>query len=177
MDAKWELYEETAVKILNDLKSHFNLDQVNGKQKIKGNLTTWEVDAKGICQNGEGIIIVECKRYKKKGINQDILAGLAFKIKDIGANGGIVVSPIGFQTGAAKIAAAENIIEVKLDPDCTTTDYICKFLDKVFIGAGVIMNQSLGLTVTAEVVRICRKCNERFSVLSDEFICQKCNVR
>src|SRR5262250_1546186 len=40
------------------------------------------------------------------------LGGIAYRIRDSGAEGGIVVSPLGLQEGAAKVAKKENIVSV-----------------------------------------------------------------
>lgn len=54
-------YEELAAYFLNLSKEEFGLKEVEGKQKIVGKATKWEIDAKGVLQNGEGFIVVECK--------------------------------------------------------------------------------------------------------------------
>ena len=45
-------------------------------------------------------------------------------------------SPLGLQEGAEKVAKAENIRNVILDPASTTTNYILKFLNEVHVGIG-----------------------------------------
>jgi len=59
---------------------------------------------------------------------------LAYTIKDTRATGGIIVSPLGLQEGAAKIAQAENIINVIMNENSTRESYMLSFLNKVFIG-------------------------------------------
>jgi len=66
--------------------------------------------------------------------NQEQLGGLAYRIKDAGASGGILVTPVPIQSGAAKIAKAENIVPVILDPKSTTVEHMLKFLNKTFAG-------------------------------------------
>ncbi len=68
------------------------------------------------------------------GFLKNNFGGLAYRIKDIGAQGGIVVSPLGFQVGAKRIAKKEHVMEVRLDPDSTTTNYILQFLNSAFVG-------------------------------------------
>src|SRR3990172_1193422 len=51
-----------------------------------------------------------------------------------GNEGGIVVSPLGLQEGAEKIAAAENIQSVELRADSTIYDYFLRFLNNVMVG-------------------------------------------
>ena len=94
----------------------------------------WEIDAKGIGENDEIFFIVECRRYTTSRQSQEKVGSLAYRILDTGAKGGIVVSPLGMQEGASKIAQAETIYNVILDADSTTTEYILRFLEKTRYG-------------------------------------------
>lgn len=47
---------------------------------------------------------------------------------------GILVSPLGLQEGAKIVANHENIIEVVLDQNSTTTDYVLSFLNQINVG-------------------------------------------
>jgi hypothetical protein len=51
-----------------------------------------------------------------------------------GADGAILVSPLGLQEGAQKIAAAEKIISVQLHENSTPTDFAVQFLNKILHG-------------------------------------------
>jgi hypothetical protein len=42
-------------------------------------------------------------------------------------DGGIIVSPLGLQEGAQKVANAENVKHVTLGPDSTTNEYVMRF--------------------------------------------------
>lgn len=145
-EEKWETYEEVAAYLLNNFASEFNLDLVEGKQKVPGNRsgTKWEIDGKGIKKNGEGFLIIECRRYTTSKQNQEKMAGLAYRIIDSGAAGGIIVSPLGLQSGAELVAETENVVNVKLNPESTTKEYILEFLNKVMIG--VFDEVKLGIT-------------------------------
>jgi hypothetical protein len=129
MENKWQSYEEVATYLLNQFKEHFRLDSVEGKQTVAGKLsgTSHEIDAKGVRRGDKGFIIVECRRYTASKQKQENLASLAYRILDTGAIGGIIVSPLGLQIGAQKIAEAENIISVHLTPESTTTDFFDEF--------------------------------------------------
>jgi len=59
---------------------------------------------------------------------------LAYRIIDTGASGAILVSPLGFQSGARKVAEAENIQEFFMGPDSTSHAYVVKFLNNVVVG-------------------------------------------
>ena len=45
------------------------------------------------------IVIIECRRYTTSKLKQNAIAALAWIISDVGASGGIVVTPIGVQDG------------------------------------------------------------------------------
>jgi hypothetical protein len=65
---KWLSYEQLAQKLLNDVASEFDLQSVQGKQKVKafesGAYPT--IDAKGITKDGKGFFVVETK-YRGRG--------------------------------------------------------------------------------------------------------------
>jgi len=113
----WESFEEVAVYLLDQIAHEFGLQNFEGKQAIVGKRsgTKWEIDAKGVSENDEVFFIVECRRYTTSRQNQEKVGGLAYRIIDTGAKGGIVVSPLGLQEGAYKVAQAENIYHIILD--------------------------------------------------------------
>lgn len=69
---------------------------------------------------------------------------------DTGTGSGILVSPRGLQEGAKYVADAAKIIEVILDQNSTTTDYLMRFHDQVCVGisdtAALRMTESLTVT-------------------------------
>lgn len=134
-DKRWQTYEEVAVYLLNTLSSHFGVGRFEGKQIVPGSTgTAWELDGKGCSDGGTRTIVVECKRHIDRGINQSTVAALAFTIRDVGGDMGILVSPLGLQEGAKIVANHENIIEVVLDQNSTTTDYVLSFLNQINVG-------------------------------------------
>ena len=139
--AKWQSYEEVAAYLLDQFASHFGLDHVEGKQSVHGTRsnTQWEIDAKGVKTDDGGFMIVECRRYTTSKQKQENIGALAYRIIDTNAAGAIVVSPLGFQSGAEKIAAAENIFDVRLRPDSTTTDFTINFLNKFIVAKAFSM--------------------------------------
>ena len=131
----WQSYEEVAQHLLNQFACQFELGRVEGKQLVPGESDTeWEIDAKGVSKNGEGFLIVECRRYTTSRLNQESMAALAFRIQDTGANGAIIVSPLDLQAGAKRVAAHANIQHVILGPKSTTADYVLRFLNQIFVG-------------------------------------------
>ncbi|MCA9942544.1 MAG: restriction endonuclease [Anaerolineales bacterium] len=129
----WRTYEEVATFLLDQFAAEFGLKKFESKQEIEGTVN-WEIDAKGVNEGGDLFIIVECRRYTTSKLSQEALGALAYRIKDTGADGGIIVSPLGLQKGAKKIAKAENIHNVILDAKSTPTEYFLKFLNKVKVG-------------------------------------------
>ncbi|MFZ1080770.1 MAG: hypothetical protein WAO19_02460 [Candidatus Kryptoniota bacterium] len=132
----WKSYEEVAQYLLDMMADQFGLSKVEGKQGIVGQRsgTTYEIDAKGIAKHGQGFVIIECRRYTTSKQKQENLAALAYRIIDTGAEGGIIVSPLGLQEGGSKIAQSENIVSVRLDENSTTKSYVLQFLNNCFAG-------------------------------------------
>lgn len=148
----WETYEEVAAYLLDQMAEKFGLIRVEGKQTVSGirSGTSYEIDAKGVAEHGEGIVIIECRRYTGSKQNQEQIGALAYRILDTGADGGILVGPLGLQEGAAKIADAENIGSVVLAPESTTTRYVMQFLNSMFAGVseGIVLGESVSAKVT-----------------------------
>src|SRR5205814_10657234 len=101
---QWESYEQVGTYLLDSFAAEFGLERVEAKQKVPGleSGTSWEIDAKGVRQGNDGFVIVEFRRYIKSRQNQGKMGELAYRIIDTGANGGIIVSPLGLQEGAEK---------------------------------------------------------------------------
>jgi len=173
---KFETYEQVAQFLLHQLRKEFGFSDVEGKQKIKGNRsnTEWKIDAKGVCINNEGFVIIECRRYTTSKQNQEKIGGLAYRIIDSGAKGGIIVSPLGLQSGAEKVALSENIINVILDPNSTPKNFTLSFLSKIF--AGVTDTISISEEVICVLTTHCEICKKEFRVYNDEKICPDCLI-
>jgi hypothetical protein len=181
MQKPWRTYEEVAQHLLSQFGEHFELKDIEGKQKVKGirSGTDWEIDAKGRkADTNEMFVIVECRRHTSFGQKQEHLAGLAYRIIDTGASGGIVVSPLPLQEGAKKVSQAEGIVEVTLNKDCSTTDYVMQFLNRVMIGVGLSLEIPCmpKIEVSCEVRMKCTKCEAWFLVNSDEKLCPQCSA-
>jgi hypothetical protein len=130
----WISYEDVARELLHRFRKDLGLSAVQGKQSIRGRATSWEIDAKGVREADGATIVVECRRYTTSRDNQRNAAGLAYTIIDTGSAGGIHVSPLGLQEGAARIAACENIIEVHLNKNATPEQFQMSFLDQLKLG-------------------------------------------
>jgi Restriction endonuclease len=132
----WRTYEEVATYLLNQMAAEFGLEKVVANQSVRGlrSGTKWTIEGKGLADGGDKFVIVECRRYPSSKLDQESVGGLAYRISDAGASGGIIVTPVGLQEGAARVAAAENITTVILDENSSSTDYIIKFLNKIKVG-------------------------------------------
>jgi hypothetical protein len=132
----WQTYEQVAKELLKRCHDSFDLTDVEGKQSVTGqrSKTEWEIDAKGIKDETGEFLIVECRRYTKKKLNQEHLGGLAWRIMDTGAGGGIIVSPLELQKGADMVAKAANIVHVRLNADATPEVFNMEFLNKIVMG-------------------------------------------
>lgn len=131
-DSSWRNYEQVAEYLLDKFSSDYGFTRVEGKQHASGKSgTQWEIDAKAI--RGENFFIVECKKWKNT-IDQETVGGLAFRIDDTSADGGILVSPMDFQKGAKLVAASNNIMHAQLPTDSTIDNYLMKFMGEVKIG-------------------------------------------
>ena len=128
----WKSYEEVARYFLNHFRQEFGLERVDPKQKIAGSSgTSWEIDAKGVCEsNNSAIMLVECRQHRFKRLNQEAVGGLAYRIIDTGASGGIIVSPLPLQEGAKKVAEANHIVHVRLGPDSTPENFAISFFQQ-----------------------------------------------
>jgi hypothetical protein len=175
-DTRWKTYEEVASYLLNKFAEEFGLSRVEAKQPIAGQRsgTLWTIDAKGIRHGNEGFVIVECRRCTTAKQDQEKLGGLAYRIIDTGAAGGIIVSPVGLQAGAQKVARSEGIVSVELHEDSTPSEFAMRFLNKIFLG----IHEQLTLSdkCDAEVIRTCEACGTEFSVLRNERICLSCSA-
>jgi hypothetical protein len=133
---QWETYEQVGTYLLDTFAEEFGLDRVEDKQELPGHRsgTSWEIDAKACRQGSDGFVIVEFRRRTTSRQNQDQLGGLAYRIIDTGAEGGIIVSPLGLQEGAKKVAASENVVSVTLNENCNRHEYVMRFLNKLMVG-------------------------------------------
>ena len=150
----WECYEQVANYLLERLSDTLGLglERVEGKQKLPGKSgTDWEVDGKGVKTEDGAIVVIECRRYPDRRPNQEAMRAFAYGISDVDAAGGIMVTPLGVQEGAEKIASYEGIDVIRLNPDATETDFMLEFVEKVFIGASAKLRVTATITATADV--------------------------
>jgi hypothetical protein len=113
----------------------------------------WEIEARGVVGNGEGFVIVECRRHTTRKLVQESVAGLAYRIIDTGASGGILVTPLDLQSGANEVASHSNIQHVILDPNSTKMEYVLRFLNRTFIGRGDTCSLLMKESASVEIIQ------------------------
>ncbi len=130
----WQKYEKVAQDILKQLRDFFDLVDVQDKQKLAGKSgTDWEVDVVATSCLTRRIVIVEC-RFTKARQSQTEIAALAFTVKDIGAERGVIVTPHLLQKGAKLVADSSNITHFKLDRESCSNNFLAEALGKIFLG-------------------------------------------
>jgi hypothetical protein len=134
----WQSYEDAASAVISDLRRELGLDSVEGRQRLQGaSGTEWEIDGKAVLERQGGFLVVEARRHTSSGIKQEALAAVAYRIHDLGAQGGLIVSPLPLQQGAQLIASRENIDHIKLASWSTADNYLAQFMGRNFHKASV----------------------------------------
>jgi hypothetical protein len=150
----WQSYEEVARHLLEQFANHFDLGRVERKQVVPGaSGTNWELDAKAARRDSEAFLVVECRRHTTSRLSQEDVAGLAFRVSDVGANGAILVSPLELQAGAKIVAESAGVQHVILRADSTTTEYLMRHLNVVFLGVADTWSVGFTESVTIHVTR------------------------
>lgn len=141
-EVHWQSYEEVARAIILRIAGELGISHVEPDQSLLGEEsgTTWNVEGKLIAQDG-GFMILECKCYRGAAIKQEMMGGLAYRIRDTGAAGGIFVTPVPYQAGAKKVAAANSILLFDLPADSNALAYSLRVFHegkvKGFVGVEV----------------------------------------
>jgi hypothetical protein len=110
MTVPWRQYQEDAAIVFRNLGLSAEVDK-----KVEGVRGTHDLDVyvSGKIYGLQVRWIVECKAWQSNIPKEKALALLAI-VQDIGADKGILLSEIGFQSGAIKTARATNLILTSL---------------------------------------------------------------
>jgi hypothetical protein len=152
MSSTWVIYEDAARKALADMRDVLGIASVEGKQALVGASTNWEVDAKAWRDGSDDFLVIEIRRHTTSGLKQEELAAIAYRINDVGAVGGIVVTPLPLQKGAKAIAVNKDIAHVRLSAESTTESYLAEFMGRKFHGASVTESLHVSDSCDAEVI-------------------------
>ena len=112
-------YEEVAAVLLHQMAAEFGVPRGDGRQTARGKAPNWEIEVNGSAVNGAMFLVVACRWHKTPHLSQAAMGGLAYRIEETGAQGGIVVRRLGVQDGDAHIAAAATMQTVHLDANQT----------------------------------------------------------
>ena len=150
----WKIYEDAARQVLVDIRQLLGLSSVEGKQTLNGKSgTNWELDARAWREGADGFLVIEVRRRTSGGLKQEEIAAIAYRIQDVGASGGVVVSPLPLQKGAKIVAANADIAHVLLSPESTTESYLAEFMGRRFLGATVVETVRATDICDAEIFR------------------------
>ena len=128
-------YEIATVTILNHLREKLAFERAIGSTRLRGvSGTEWNLDAVCYGKGSVRIVLVECRRKAKRRVEQEEMAGFAYRVRDVGASAGLVVTPIGFQRGAKAVAKYEKIGMATLNPEATEQDYALRIAEQLFAG-------------------------------------------
>ena len=153
MPPPWLLYQVAARSILEEIGKALGIATVEGKQVVDGKSgTEWEIDARAFQEDSTNFLVVEVRRYTTSSLKQEHIAALAYRIGDVGAVGGIVVSPLPLQSGAVLVAKAAGIEHVRLTPESTASDYLAEYMGRSFIGASILSTVTATDFMDAEVI-------------------------
>lgn len=123
----WQSYEELARHVLQYFAGELGISEIEAKQRLVGTSgTNWEIDAKGVSADGIGFLVIECKARSSSRINQSTVASLAYTVQDLKANGAILVTSIGLQEGAQKIASKHGFHAIYLPKECSFEEFVAR---------------------------------------------------
>jgi len=132
-------FERVTRVILHNLRQHLGYEKIEGSKRYKGKSSgrKRQIDATVYRTDGK-MIIVECKRHKRKVGIKSIGEFYYVINREVGAGGGLIVSSVGFDAGAQAVANAEKIGMVILNADATEQDYILEIADQLWRGISFI---------------------------------------
>lgn len=148
----WMKYEDLARKVVDDMREALGLALVEGKQRLTGaSGNDWEIDAIAYLSSGDGFLIVEARRKTAAGVSAEAVAAISRRMKDVGADGAVIVSPLPLQRGGRKLADFDGIQALRLDLESTPERYLAEYMGRVFLGASILERVDAGADASAMV--------------------------
>ena len=176
MTRESDYYEWVTRRIFHDLREYLGIDRMSSDRTkhVGTSGAEWTVDASCYRIEDDTLVILECRRKTNSKVEQEEVGGLAYRFMDIGADMAYMVTPIGFQKGAQKVANANKINMVTLNADATDTEYILAVADQLFRGLRV-SEYGVG-TDSVNVYRSCDQCGQELVPIGDgqTFVCITC---
>src|SRR5437660_11882417 len=102
-------FERVTRIILHNLRQQLGYEKVEGSKRYKGKSSgrKRQIDATAYRTDSK-TIIVECKRHKRK-VGIKAMGEFYYVIhREVGADGGLIVTSVGFDAGAQAVANAEQ---------------------------------------------------------------------
>lgn len=97
---------------------------MEGKQVIPGaKCEAWEIDLVATAVDNGALVVVECRGGTTKQSQEDV-AAFAYRISDVGAGRGFLVTEVDPQRGAKQLADAESIRRVVIKPASTVDEHV-----------------------------------------------------
>jgi len=110
VETNWKMYQKQAAKFFTELglsaTEEKEIQGVRGKHKV-------DVFVTGIVHGLDIKWIIECKQWSSNVPKEKVLALLSI-VQDIGADKGILLSEVGFQSGAIRMSRNTNILLTSL---------------------------------------------------------------
>jgi hypothetical protein len=132
----WRTYEDAVRSIINQHKELFELVSVEpAPVKLEGKSgTSWNIEIVGYKAGQRRIVVVEVRRKTTRNLEPEEVGGFAYRIEDVDAEKGYMVTPLerGFSSGAANLAEYEEIGNINVSVDATPEDYIIQHLNWMF---------------------------------------------
>lgn len=138
----WERYEQASREILENLREHLGLQDVQSKSMVNGKSgVEWEIDAIAKSARTGRLVIIECRLTKRRQ-GQSNIASLVLECEDVGAEKAIIVTPNPLQRGASILAKHHAVTHFKLDPRSSGSDFLAEAIGKLFLGIPSIEGSS-----------------------------------
>jgi hypothetical protein len=122
-------YEHVTQVLQHNLRQHLEIDRVEGSRKHRGQRSgiLRQIDITAYKTEGKNVL-VECKRHNTP-IDVEYMEAFYYIVyRDVGADSGLMVSPLGFTAGAEGVAKAEKIGMATLNAAATEDDYNLKII-------------------------------------------------
>ena len=155
MTKPYATYEDVAHRFFSDCKTTFGFDVVERKVVLRGKSgNTYNIEVLGRRVGDGAEIIIECKHYGPGShIDQEMVGGIAYRVRNTEAGGAFMVTTHELQSGAQRLADFERISVFIISPDATLDDYgvvrqIAQDLSRYFVKLQADIKSKVTLEMT-----------------------------